>query len=488
MNATFFSPRRHSARRASTWLLLAATLGLAAATQAAPPPGEIPPGAVTEMDQIVSRAFPAEAPGVAVLVVQNGEIKLRKGYGMADLEQGTRVDPANVFRLCSITKQFTAVAILQLVEAGKLGLDDDIQKYLPDYPARGAKITVVQLLDHTAGIPDVDLSRPEWKKRWAEGVTADEFLAATNDRPLDFAPGSDWKYSNNGYALLGKIIEKVSGERYADYVQKHLFTPANMKHSYYADSQPIISGRIPGYSRSGKNWVNALPFSMTGTYSGGALLSTVDDMWSWEQALQAGRLVKTDLLAKARTEVFLPDGRGSHYGLGWEVDRLGDHPMTCHGGGIPGYSSFELSVPDAGLHVVALANTESPRIELRLLATRLARAALGLPSAAALVPIPVPAEELEAYVGDYRVSEGAAFKVTLKDGVLSGQLGRGGRRLISTAKDEFIIPENEILIKFVRGATGQVVNVSFRSDAPGPDLIWPRIIEKTQDAHVSVHP
>lgn len=441
---------------------------------------------MAELDQIVSRTFPADAPGVAVLVAQNGEIKLRKGYGLADLEQGTRVDPANVFRLCSLTKQFTAVAILQLVETGKLGLDDEIPKYVPDYPTRGGKITVAELLNHTAGIPDVDLLRPEWRRRWAEGVTADEFLAATHDRPLDFAPGIDWKYSNNGYALLGKIIEKVSGERYADYVQKHLFAPAKMEHSYYADSQPIIPGRIPGYSRAGKKWLNAPAFSMTGTYAGGALLSTVDDMWSWEQALQSGRLVKTELLARARTEVFLPDGRGSHYGLGWEVDRLGDHPMTCHGGGIPGYSAFELSVPDAGLYVVTLANTESPRPELRILATLLARAALGLPSVSHLA-VSVSAKELEDYVGDYRMGEGAAFKIALKDGALSAQLGRGSRRLMPTAKDEFTTPDNEILIKFVRGSTGQVEKVLFRSDAPGPDLIWPRAVEKAEGASAPGH-
>jgi D-alanyl-D-alanine carboxypeptidase len=463
--------KNHSIRRSSTWLFLAATLGLSRAIQAAPPPAEFPPGAETEMDQIVSRGFSAEAPGVAVLVMQNGEIKLRKGYGMADLEQGTRVDPTNVFRLCSVTKQFTAVAILQLVEAGKLGLDDDIQKYLPDYPTRNARIIVTQLLNHTAGIPDVDLQRPEWKKRWAVDMTPDESIAATKDLPLDFAPGSNWKYSNTGYALLGKIIEQVSGERYADYIQKHLFTPAKMAHSYYAESQPIIPGRIPGYSRSGKKWVNAPAFSMTVTYSSGALLSTVDDMWSWEQALEAGKLVRADLLAKARAEVVLPDGRGSHYGLGWEVDRLGDHSMVGHGGGVPGYSAFELSVPDAGLFVVALANTESPRIELRLLATRLAKAALGLASAA---PLPVSAEAMADYVGDYRIGEGAAFKITLKNGVLSGQLGPGSRRLTPTAKDEFTDNKEEMRFRFMRDQTQRVTKVLVKTDGAGPELIWPR--------------
>jgi D-alanyl-D-alanine carboxypeptidase len=485
MKVTFSASRRSSRRRVSTCLLFAATLGLSRVTHAAPPAADVPQGAATELDQIVTRAFPTDAPGVAVLVVQHGEIKLRKGYGMADLEQGTRVDPSNVFRLCSVTKQFTAVAILQLVEAGKLGLDDDIRKYLPDYPTRSAAITVAQLLNHTAGIPDIDLSRPEWKKRWAEVVTPDEAIAATNTLPLDFAPGTDWKYSNNGYALLGKIIEQVSGESYADYVRKHLFAPAKMEHSYYADSEPIIPGRIPGYSRSGKKWTNALVFNMTITYSGGALLSTVDDMWRWEQALEAGQLVKPELLTKARTEVVLPDGRGSHYGLGWEVDRVGDHPMTCHGGGIPGYSAFEISVPDAGLYVVALANTESPRTELRLLTTRLAKAALGISSVA---NGPFAAEHVEDYVGDYRMGGGAVFKVTVKDGVLSGQLGRGSRRLIALAKDEFTTADNENLIKFVRGATGEVVKISFRSDGAGPDLIWPRAVEKTDGASGPVRP
>jgi D-alanyl-D-alanine carboxypeptidase len=471
MNVTQFSPRRHVTHRGLAWLVLVSLFGWSHATQAVSPAAEPSIGAGTELDQIISRAFPADGPGLAVLVVHNDEIKLRQGYGTADMEQGTRLKPSDVFRLCSITKQFTAVAILQLVETGKLKLDDDIRKYLPDYPARGATITVAQLLNHTAGIPDVDLQRPEWKKRWAEGVTADEFLAATADRPLDFTPGSDWKYSNNGYALLGKIVEKASGDNYADYVRKHLFTPAKMERSYYGDSQPIIPGRVPGYSRAGKMWANASPFSMTGAYAAGALLSTVDDMWAWEKALEEGKLVKSDLLARARTEAFLPDGRGCHYGLGWEIQRIGGRPMVCHGGGVPGYASFALSVPDARLYIVALANSDSPRMGLRQLTTRLAKLALGVTSAA--VPA-ASAEGLEAYVGDYRIAEGAIFKIAVKNGVLSGQLGPGSRRLTPIAEDEFADAKEEMRFRFMRDQTRQVIKVLVATDGPGPELIWPR--------------
>src|SRR5579862_2205718 len=212
-------------------LTLTVLLAIPVAVASASAQGEVPPS-ILDVDQLLSQSFPSNAPGAAVLIAQNGEIRLRKGYGLANLELGTPVDPADVFHLCSVTKQFTAVAILQLVQAGKLQLDDDLGAYVPDFPTTGKKVTLAQLLGHTSGIPNA--YPEEWRKTWTQEKSVTQVLDLVRGKPLDFSPGSDWKYSNAGYALLGAVIEKVSGQSYADYLQSHIFTPAGMTHSYYA--------------------------------------------------------------------------------------------------------------------------------------------------------------------------------------------------------------------------------------------------------------
>jgi D-alanyl-D-alanine carboxypeptidase len=325
--------------------------------------------AAAEIDRLLAGIFPSNAPGAAVLVMHNNQVLLRKGYGLADLELGVPMDPTDVLRLCSITKQFTAVAILQLVEAGKLKLDDDITNYVPDCPTGGNKITLTHLLTHTSGLPSID-EQPQWLKAWRQDLTLTQILDFTRGLPPDFPPGSDWKYSNTGYILLGAVIEKVSGQSYAQYIQSHIFTPAGMTDSYYANDNRIIPRRVPGYSRDGKQWANAPYFSMTQTFSAGALLSTVDDLWKWEQALQEGKLVSLALLAKAYTQGHLPDGRPTRYGFGWQLGSIGSHATVEHGGGIPGFAAYELRVADAGLYIAILCNTNEPHASLPTLSTR----------------------------------------------------------------------------------------------------------------------
>lgn len=449
-------------------LLLAVVSGVHGAT----PVGEEVAAAVAEMDRLLTTTFPSNAPGAAVLVVQNGTVKLRKGYGLADLELGVPMDPSNVFPICSITKQFTAVAILQLAEAGKLKLTDDLAMFVPDYPTGGAKITLTQLLTNTSGIPNVS-DQPEWRKTWREDLTPDQVLDFTRNKPLEFAPGSDWKYSNTGYILLGQVIEKASGQSYPDYVRTHLFAPAAMTHSYYADSNRLIPWRIHGYSRAGKTWANAPYFSLVQAFSAGALLSTVDDLWAWEEALQAGRLVNASLLASAYVEGHLPDGRSTHYGFGWEVNKLGHHDVIEHAGGIPGFAAYEARVPDAGIYIAVLANTDAPTVPLRTLVANLIRISLG---ETVVAPAALPVSAIEDFVGTYRMNAGATFVITAKNDRLYGQLGPGRRQLKMIAPDEFTTSGNEEWhFSFVRDAAHHIQKILVRTDGAGPDLVWPRM-------------
>ncbi len=430
-----------------------------------------------EMNRVLAAAFPTNAPGAAVLVVQNGTVKLRKGYGLANLESGTPMDPAAVLPICSITKQFTAVAILQLAEAGKLKLTDDLAKWVPDYPTGGAKVTLTQLLSHTSGIPNIQ-DQAGWQKVWDRELTPNQMLDFTRNKPLDFAPGSNFEYSNTGFTLLGLVIEKASGQSYADYIRSHIFAPAAMAHSYYPDGQHTIAGRVPGYSRTGKIWEIARGFKITQAYSAGALLSTVDDMWAWEKALEAGRLVSPSLLRSAQAEGHLPDGRATHYGYGWEINKLGRHDVIEHAGGMPGYSAYEAHVPDSDIYVVILANTYSPSVPLHTLAANLIRTALGETVAARAAFASTPIEE---FVGKYQMDGYAItdgnrmLEVTAQSNRLFAHLGTGRRPLTRIATDEFTTRGDEFHFTFVRDNDRHIQKVLLRPDGPGPDLVWQRI-------------
>lgn len=424
-----------------------------------------------EMDRIITAAFPADAPGAAVLVVQKGTVKLRKGYGLASLESRAPMDPADALPICSITKQFTAVAILQLAEAGKLKLTDDLATWVPDYPAGGAKVTLAELLSHMSGIPSGD-EQPDWRKTWASALTPSQVLDFTRNKPLDFAPGSNFKYSNTGYILLGLVIEKASGESYPDYIRTHILAPAAMTHTSYSNGEDPGGGRVCGYSRSGKGWEPAARFNLIQTYSAGALLSTVDDMWAWEKALQSGRLVGASLLRSAYAEGHLPDGRGIHYGYGWEINKLGGHEVIEHGGRIPGYTAYEARVPDADFYVVILANTDNTSVPLRALVANLIRTALGEAVAESTTAIPT---DVQDFVGKYRIGGNAIFAVASEGNALFGQLGPGRRALKMVSTDEFTTPDNEWRLTFVRDGAHKVQKIMVQTDGPGPELVWPRV-------------
>jgi CubicO group peptidase (beta-lactamase class C family) len=400
--------------------------------------------------------------------VQNEQVVLRKGYGMANLELGVPVDPGHVFRICSITKQFTAVAILQLVDAGKVRLDDDLHLYLPDYPTGAAKVTLAQVLGHTAGIPSIE-SLAEWKKTWREDRTLDQLLEVTKNTPLDFPPGTNFHYSNKGYVLLGAVIEKVSGQTYADYVRTHLFQPAGMTHSDYDSATQLIPHRAAGYVRENKSWVNAPYISMTQPYSSGSLVSSVDDMWRWEQALSSGKLIGSALLAQAQTAGQLPDGRSTNCGFGWEVTQLGAHTVLQHAGGMPGFCAHAMKVRDAGLFIVVLCNMSEPSQTPRTLTHRIARLLLNEPKSSYTVP---PAS-LEDYVGTYRVAPGQQLVISVVDGKLIGRLG-GKRSLHPVDVDTFATADSDMRFTFLRNADHKVDRVLARPDAPGPGLEWSR--------------
>jgi D-alanyl-D-alanine carboxypeptidase len=310
------------------------------------------------LDSVLRAAYPADQPGAAAIVVRDGQVLLRAGYGMADLEHGIAMRPEHIFRIGSITKQFTGAAVLMLAQEGRLTLDDPLTRFFPDWP-RGEAVTVRQLLGHTSGIRSYT-GMSEWVPTRRTDLSLAELMSLFRDEPYDFEPGERWSYNNSGYILLGAIIEQVSGVTYADFVETRIFDRLGMSSSSFGNASRITPNRIPGYSRQGDEWVNSEFLSMTHPHAAGSLLSTVDDLARWDAAIARGDLLGEAGWRAAFTPVLLNDGRDTRYGAGWALGRIGSHVTVEHGGGINGFITNAIRVPEAGLFVAVLANSDSP--------------------------------------------------------------------------------------------------------------------------------
>lgn len=412
----------------------------------------LPLAAADELTQRLERLaagwYKPNAPGAAVLVLKNGKPLLRKGYGLADLELGVPITPDMVFRIGSLTKQFTSTAILQLVQQGKIGLGDDITKYLPDYPTKGKKITVEQLLTHTSGIKNYN-GLPTFVGQMRNDRTPEQLIDTFKDLPPDFEPGEKWAYSNSGYILLGAILEKVAGMKYEEYVRRNLFAPLGMTHTRYDREGDVIPKRAKGYGKTRDGWVNAPYISMTQPFAAGALVSTVDDLAKWNRAMKAGTIVDPALLKRAWTPAITRDAKPTHYGYGWRISAFEGHRTIEHGGGIFGFLCYAIWLPDDDVYVVVLTNSAGSEPDPRYTATQLAATVIGKawnPRAIAL-----KADALERFVGTYRASSDETVIVSRYDNHLF--MSRQGRRteIKPMSSSEFFADYSFARIRFDAG-------------------------------------
>ncbi len=299
-----------------------------------------------------------------VLVAENGQVIFKKGYGMANMEWNIVNMPDTKFRLGSITKQFTAMLIMQLVEKGKLKLTDNVTTYLPDYPkSTGDKITVHHLLTHTSGVPNYTNFPRFFETMARDPYTPNAFLKKFQDLPLDFEPGTKFSYSNSGYFLLGVLIEKVAGKPYVQVLQENILTPLQLRDTGYDLFSPILAKRAAGYEKERGDYVNAPYLDMSIPYAAGSLYSTVEDLHRWDQALYTDKL----LSAASKKTLFTPFPgsyeEGFGYAYGWIVgetkvgDRKDSLQLIEHGGGINGFNTLISRVPQDKQLVVLLNNT-----------------------------------------------------------------------------------------------------------------------------------
>lgn len=298
----------------------------------------------------------------SVLVAEKGEVIYKKGFGMANMEWDIPNQPNTKHRLGSITKQFTSMLIIQLVEQGKLKLDVPIITYLPDYPKpNGEKITIHHLLTHNSGIPNYTSFPNFLKNKSRDPYSPEEFVKVFADSTLDFTPGEKFSYSNSGYFLLGVIIEKVTGKSYEEVLQENILVPLKMKDTGYDHYNVILKNRASGYERNGSSYINANYLDMSIPYAAGSLYSTVEDLYLWDRALYTEQILSkkyNDLLFTPYISAF-----GSHYGYGWV---LGKAPIgktndslnvIAHGGGINGFNTLITRIPFDNNLIVLLNNT-----------------------------------------------------------------------------------------------------------------------------------
>jgi len=413
------------------------------------------------IDAMLASAIPADGPGAAVIAVKDGKTVFRKAYGMADLELGVPLSPESVFRLGSITKQFTAVAVLMLAEEGKLSLSDPVTKFLPSYPTQGHVITIEHLLNHTSGIKSYTDIPGYMSARIRADLTTQELVEAFAKEPMDFAPGERWQYNNSGYVLLGAVIEKASGKTYGEFVAERIFRPLGMKATRVGEEGPILPKRASGYSRDGETVVNARYLSMTQPHAAGALVSTVDDLTAWDAALYTEKLVKKASLEKAWTPAVTRDGKPTRYGFGWAVSTLRGAPAIEHGGGIFGFSTYAVRLPREKVYVAVLANTDSPKVDPGMLGKQVAALLIGKPFPPQ-VPVPVDPKVLARWTGVYRFDPQTTRTVTFDGGKLYSQRSGGPRLEVKPLSgSEFYFEGSLTRLVFVARPDGTAAEVLF---------------------------
>ena len=380
---------------------------------------------VARLDSL-TQAFLAEGPraGVTVAVIRGSDTLLLRGAGERDRERHLPATTTTVYQIGSITKQFTAAAVMQLVEQHRIALTDPLTKYLPQYPQWSA-VTIQQLLDHTSGIHSYS-SSTEWRRHWSADVTPAQLLDLVARDTFDFAPGTQWRYDNSGYVLLGLILERVTGRPYGELMIERFFRPLGMRTASYCPTRAADTLSALGYLSQQGALVPAIYLSTTHWYAAGALCMSVPDFLRWQTALTGGGVVSAASFARMSTSDSA-SGEPTRYGFGLALGRLGAHRFVWHDGGVSGFSSDQLWFPDDSLRVVAFTNTESVGA-IHPFATNLAAVVLGLPllpTVATPTIVALPAADRDRFIGTYDIATPAGRTLVLH--VFADGTGLGAR-------------------------------------------------------------
>lgn len=392
-----------------------------------------------------------------VLVAREGKVVFGRAYGMANYELDAPNTAETKFRIGSLTKPFTAAAVMLLQERGKLSIQDSICKYVADCPAAWQPVTLRQLLSHTSGLAKQEKAA-DYLKTAMLPMTVAQLIEGFRNRPPEFKPGERFDYNNNGYVLLGQVIERASGESYEAFMRENVFAPLGMSDTGYDRHEPVIKGRADGYIREGPALLNAAYIDQSQPFAAGALYSTAGDLLRWDQALYTENLLPRKTLEEMFTPVAGP------YGYGWFVTRQFNRRLLWHGGGTPGFAAVLLRFPEERVTVIVLSNLENAPV-LRM-GSDLAAIVFGekyeIPKERTAVK--VDAKTLEAYRGEYEDRPGRTTSILFEGGTLMLKLAGQPDPLPLSAESEtrFFHPEQDVQVEFVKDAAGKVTELILR--------------------------
>ena len=414
-----------------------------------------------QIDEIIENAInETQLVGASVGVMRQNEVIFTRGYGYADLNKKAEATEHTVYRIGSITKQFTALAIMILVEQDKVNLNDIMLDYLPNYPQRDHKVTIDQLLNHTSGIK----SYTDIEKFWEiseRDLSRQEIVDLFSSEPVEFFPGDNFQYNNSGYYLLGLIIENVSGMSYANFLKENVWQPLEMFDTHYLGKTKNVKNIATGYDHKDNEFVGARPLGMDNPFSGGSLGSSILDLLKWQTALNENKLISRQSYNKMIEPGLLRNGKQTTYGYGFFISNLNGHRKIEHGGTINGFRAQLSAYPDDGLTLTVLCNLNSaPQAQLE---SQISRLMLGIPETQ-VKEIHLSEAELQLYTGTYKWCSTIApdpFPVLLSDSKLS----IGTRPLSAIGNHTFVFSNDPYYTVTFTVKDGK--SISFRAEREG---------------------
>jgi len=444
--------------------------GAAVALATAAPAQAIPADFKAKADALLKKSFPATGPGAAVIVTDEGKIAYEAGQGLADVKAKTPITPNTVFRMGSITKQFSAAIMLQLVSEGKVSLDDKLSQFLPDYPSPGADATVAQLLNHTVGVQSyTDI--PGWmvEANTSNAYTTEQMIAQFKDLPSPSRPGEKWAYNNSGYVLVGAVIEKVTGKPWYVNVDERIAKPLGLRTIRYGVLESQTPHMARGYTDKGGTIAEAQAIHMSVPHAAGALIGSVEDLAKWNAALRHGKVVPPELYARMNMPTQLPDGTSEKYGFGMGMREVRGREALGHGGGIFGFSTDSIYLPEDDVFVAVFTNSDSPKTSPGMVTQQLAALAIDDPYPT-FQKVALDAPSIEPWVGLYKVKDGER-RIFLKDGKLITQRTGGGElEAFAAGNGKYFYEGSLTWFELKRDAAGTPVVVMYQQGAVTPEL------------------
>ena len=404
--------------------------------------------------------------GIAVLVAKDGKVIYKKGFGYGDIEKKELISPDTKFRIGSVTKQFTAAAILKLQEEGKISVADKLSKFLPDFP-RADEVTVHQLLTHISGIHSYT-SKPEFISKVTSPITEEELITFFKNDPYDFNPGEKWLYNNSAYFILGHIVGKVAGKPYAAYLKETFFDPLGMTNTGVHSSTLKLQNEAKGYTKENAQYKRAINWDMSWAGGAGAIYSTVEDLYKWNEALFNGKVLQEKSLQAALTPVVLNNGKkpdNASYGYGLAVGDYRGVDVIEHGGGLQGFISQLARYPKENITVALLTNITPPEVSTNsntiaefLLWQKMEKQKSNVVNSAV-------AEDVNQYKGRYDFHNGAVMIITAENNNLFAQLtGQPKFPIFPSGVGEYFWKVVDAKISFVKNASGEVEYGDFQQN------------------------